>query len=109
MSKCSTIASGLNVWTVSSEPPFNNGRRDNVISPTTECWPKASEKVIEMGCHDPRSLLHYRTWSSNDERHHKHSPWQPDDVESDDEEGDLLAFVILGISVCDPEDQSCED
>ena len=104
MSKRGTIASDLDVWAISSEPPFNDCRRDYVISPTTECWPNASEKIIEMGCHDSRGLLHYRTWSSHDERHQKHSPRQPDDVESDDEERDLLAFVVLGIGVCDRED-----
>ena len=62
-----------------------------------------------MGCHDSRSLLQYRTWSSHDERHQKHNPWQPDDVESDDKERNLLAFVFLGIGVCDREDQSCEN
>ena len=79
----------------------------DVIFSTAKCRVKAGKKVIEMGSQKTCALLQGCVRSSHDERHQEHCPWQPYHVESDDEERDLLASIVLRVCVRNAKNESC--
>lgn len=105
-SECSPVTSCLETGLICSKPALHNRRRTNEISTTTERWVKASQEVIEMSSQKTCALLQGCVRSSHNECHQEHRPWQPNHVESDDEERDLLAFIVLRVCVRDTENES---
>lgn len=95
----------LEAGLICPKPSFHNIRRANIVLSTAKSWPEAGEEVVQMGGHEPRSLEHSRSWPAHNERHQKHSPREPDDIERDDEKTEFLAPVVLRIRVCNAENE----
>lgn len=58
-----------------------------------------------MGSYKPCNLIHSCRWPADDERQQKHSTREPDNIECDDEERDLLALIVLRVCVRNAEDK----
>jgi len=58
-----------------------------------------------MGSYKPCALIHSCIWPAHDERQQKHSPREPNNIECDDEERDLLAPIVLRVCVRNAENK----
>ena len=106
-SECSPVTSRLKAGPIGSKPAFDHRRRPDVISSPAKRWVKAGEKVVEMSGQQTCALFQGCVRSGHDERHQEHCPRQPHHVKSDNEEGYLLAFIILRVRVGNAKNESC--
>ena len=103
-----TISSYRNTRSICPKPSLDDGRRGDDISPATKGWVDTSEKVVEVGCNKPRTLIQSSVRAPQDKCHQQHGPRQPDYIQSDDEEGDLPTPIILRVCVCECQDEGYE-
>lgn len=59
-----------------------------------------------MGSNYSGPLMHSSTRTTHHKCRQEHGPWKPDHIESDDEKGYFLAFVVLSVGIGDGKDQS---
>ena len=60
-----------------------------------------------MSCEKAHGLADDCAWAPSHQSQAQEGQGQPDDVEFDDEEGDLLPFVVLGVCVRQRQCEGC--
>lgn len=89
---------------MSEDVALHKSRGKDVVSSAAKGWVDAGKEVVQVRGKNARKFSLNRAPAVGDQSHREHGPGEPQHGDLNNEELDLLASVVLGVSVSECHD-----